>query len=101
MSKPTKPSPTESPLLFEVDPEPLAETLTGLGDVPLMVQAFRSLGLPALVKEPVRIKERHGRGSTSSLRLHEIARALGKVDEQGKRGGGSALTDPGATLRAA
>jgi hypothetical protein len=26
--KPRKPSPTESPLLFEIDPEPLAETLT-------------------------------------------------------------------------
>jgi hypothetical protein len=54
----TKPSPTESPLLFEVDPEPLPEILTALGGVPLVVQAFRSLGLPALVKEHVRIKER-------------------------------------------
>ena len=58
MSKPAKPSPTESPLLFEVDPEPLPEVLTALGGVPLMVQAFRSLGLPALVKEHVQIKER-------------------------------------------
>jgi hypothetical protein len=58
VSKPAKPSPTESPLLFEVDPEPLPETLTALGGVPLVVQAFRSLGLPALVKEHVRIKER-------------------------------------------
>jgi hypothetical protein len=56
--KPAKPSPTESPLLFEVDPEPLPEILTALGGVPLVVQAFRSLGLPALVKEHVRIKER-------------------------------------------
>jgi len=56
--KSTKPSPTESPLLFEVDPEPLPEILTALGGVPLVVQAFRSLGLPALVKEHVRIKER-------------------------------------------
>src|SRR6266851_5587760 len=54
----SKSSPTESPLLFEVDPEPLPETLTALGGVPLVVQAFRSLGLPALVKEQVRIKER-------------------------------------------
>jgi hypothetical protein len=58
VSKPAKPSPTESPLLFEVDPEPLPETLTALGGVPLVEQAFRSLGLPALVKEHVRIKER-------------------------------------------
>ena len=58
MRKSTKPSPTESPLLFEVDPEPLPETLTAMGGVPLVVQAFRSLGLPALVREHVRIKER-------------------------------------------
>ena len=58
MRKPSKPSPTASPLLFEVDPEPLPETLTALGGVPLVVQAFRSLGLPALVGGNVRIKER-------------------------------------------
>ena len=46
MRKLTKPSPTVSPLLFEVDPEPLQETLTALGGIPLVVQAFRSLGLP-------------------------------------------------------
>jgi hypothetical protein len=56
--KPSKPSPTASPLLFEVDPEPLPETLTALGGVPLVVQALRSLGLPGLVGENVRIKER-------------------------------------------
>ena len=49
MLKSAKPSPTESPLLFEVDPEPLPEILTALGGVPLVVQAFRSLGLPGLV----------------------------------------------------
>ena len=56
--KTRKPSPTESPLLFEIDPEPLPETLTALGGVPLLVQTFRSLGLPAQVREHVRIKER-------------------------------------------
>lgn len=58
MRNSAKPSPTESRLLFEVDPEPLPETLTALGGVPLVVQAFRSLGLPGLGKEQVRIKER-------------------------------------------
>ena len=53
-----KPSPTESPLLFEIDPEPLPGTLTALGGVPLLVQTLRSLGLPAKVREHVRIKER-------------------------------------------
>jgi hypothetical protein len=53
-----KPSPTESPLLIEIDPEPLPETLTALGGVPLLVQTFRSLGLPAQVRQHVRVKER-------------------------------------------
>jgi len=53
-----KPSPTESPLLFEVDPQPLEEALTALGGIPLVVQAFRSLGLPGSVRQHVAIKER-------------------------------------------
>src|SRR5438132_12676479 len=53
-----KPSPTESPLLFELDPEPLQETLTVLGGIPLVVQAFRSLGLPSSVQQHVAVKER-------------------------------------------
>ena len=56
--KSRKPSPTESPLLIEIDPEPIPETLTALGGMPLVVQTFRSLGLPARVGEHVRIKER-------------------------------------------
>src|ERR1022692_761750 len=58
MRKLTKPSPTASPLLFELDPEPLNETLTALGGIPLVVQAFRSLGLPRSVQEHVRVKQR-------------------------------------------
>ena len=58
VKKVRKPSPTESPLLFDLDPEPIPETLTALGGVPLLVQAFRSLGLPAKVREHVRIKVR-------------------------------------------
>lgn len=56
--KERKPSPTESPPLFEIDPEPIPETLTALGGVPLLVQAFRSLSLLAKVREQVRIKQR-------------------------------------------
>ena len=58
MRKQSKPSPTESPLLFEVDPEPLPETLTALGGMPLVVQTFRSLGLPESVGQQVRVKQR-------------------------------------------
>jgi hypothetical protein len=58
MRKGEKVSPTESPLLFEMDPEPAPEILTALGVMPLVVQAFRSLGLPASVKRHVHAKER-------------------------------------------
>ena len=58
MRKERKASPTESPLLFEIDPEPLSETLTALGGIPLVVQTFRSLGLPDSVRQQVQIKER-------------------------------------------
>ena len=49
------PPPTESPLLFEIDPEPIPETLTALGGVPLPVRTLRSLGLAPQVREHVRI----------------------------------------------
>jgi hypothetical protein len=58
MRKLTKPSPTASPLLFELDPEPRQETLTALGGIPLVVQAFRALGLPQSIQEHVRVKQR-------------------------------------------
>jgi len=58
VQKARKPSPTESPLLIEIDPEPIPETLTALGGVPLVVQTFRSLGLPSTVQQHVHVKER-------------------------------------------
>src|SRR5664279_677124 len=58
MRKIPKASPTASPLLFELDPAPLEETLTALGGIPLVVQAFRSLGLPRSIQEQVRVKQR-------------------------------------------
>jgi hypothetical protein len=58
MRKESKPSPTESPLRFEIDPEPLPEKLTALGGIPLVVQTFRSLGVPESVRQQVQIKER-------------------------------------------
>jgi hypothetical protein len=57
-AKSRKRTPIESPLLFEVDPEPLPEMLTALVRIPLVVQAFRSLGLPQSVRERVRVKAR-------------------------------------------
>ncbi len=47
-----------NPLPFQLDPEPACETLTSYGGAPLVIQAFRSLGLPQAVERHVRIKER-------------------------------------------
>jgi hypothetical protein len=58
MLKPRTPSLTESPLPFAIDPTPLPETLTAFGGVPLVVQAFRSLGLPGCVQREVQTKVR-------------------------------------------
>jgi hypothetical protein len=40
MRKIEKPSPTESPLLFELDPQPAEEILTALGSMPLGHKPF-------------------------------------------------------------
>src|SRR5713226_9951484 len=58
MIKTRRRSPTMNPLPFQLDPEPATETLTSYGGVPLVIQAFRSLGLPQAVERHVRIKER-------------------------------------------
>lgn len=58
MRRYAKSSPTESPLLVEIDPEPIEETLTALEGIPLVLQTLHSLGLPQSVKEQVRVKER-------------------------------------------
>jgi hypothetical protein len=58
MRKRSKPSPAESPLLFEIDPQPIEEALTAPGGIPLVVQAFRSLRLRKSVRQQLRVKER-------------------------------------------
>jgi hypothetical protein len=75
-----KPSPTESPLLFEIDPEPLPEAVTAMAGVPLVVQAFRSLDLPGSVRQHLHIKERQ--------RGYDEANLCGKLRhlERGGRG---------------
>ena len=51
-------SPAEQPLPFIYDDQPGEEVLTALGGVPLLLQAFRSLGVGASVKRNVTIKQR-------------------------------------------
>ena len=45
-------------MLFDLDPQPIEETLTAPGGMPLVAPAFRSLGLPQSVKEHGPVKER-------------------------------------------
>jgi len=54
-----------------LDPEPAPETLTALGGIPLLVQAFRSLGLPGSVERQVRIKQRQ-RGYDEATRVESF-----------------------------
>ena len=51
-------SPAEGEFLFELDPEPLEETVTGYGGIPVFLRAARSLGVGALVKQHVQLKKR-------------------------------------------
>jgi hypothetical protein len=78
VKKARRPSPTESPLLIEIDPEPISETLTAMGGVPLVVQAFRSLGLPASVRQHVRVKQRErGYDEATMVESFVILNAVG------------------------
>ena len=84
MNPPRKPSPTESPLLFEIDDEALHETLTAWGGVPLVVQAFRSLGVSARVRQHVQIKQRErGYDEATMVESFVVLNAVGgeRVDD--------------------
>ena len=51
-------SPAQEELLFTIDPEPAKEILTSHGGIPLLVKAYRALGVGESVKRNVKIKER-------------------------------------------
>jgi hypothetical protein len=51
-------SPTQQALGFDYDEGHKEQSLTALVGIPLLVQAFRSLGLPASVKRNVSVKQR-------------------------------------------
>ncbi len=75
MNKIRKPCPTESPLLFDIDPE----TVTALGGDPMFVQRWRSLGLPWMVREQVRAKERErGYGEATMVESFLIVERRGR-----------------------
>ena len=51
-------SPTQPGLGFDYDEGHQEQSITALAGIPLLVQAFRSLGLPANVKRTVSVKQR-------------------------------------------
>src|ERR1700720_4894603 len=52
------PSPSQQGLGFEYDEGHKEQNITALAGIPLLVQAFRSLGLPASVRRNVSVKRR-------------------------------------------
>jgi DDE family transposase len=58
MRRPPKPSPTELPLPFVYDDQQTEDDITALGGMPLLVQAFRSLGAGSSVERNVALKQR-------------------------------------------
>ena len=58
MKKEKRISPTEIPLGFEIDPEPVKEVWTGRAGITLLVEASRRLGIPESVKRQVKVRRR-------------------------------------------
>jgi len=58
MSRKRKQSPAEGEFSFEIDPEPLEESVTALGGLPLLLRAIRSLDVPGSVKRNLQVKKR-------------------------------------------
>jgi hypothetical protein len=59
MLKRAKPSPAESELLFEIDPEPATERLTSYGGAAVLIQTLRSPGVGQSVARHMQIKKRN------------------------------------------
>lgn len=53
-----RPSPADGEFLFQLDPEPLEECVTAYAGIPLFLQTVRSLDVPGLVKQHLKIKQR-------------------------------------------
>jgi len=87
MSKRKQPKPrtgTEGILPFRVDPTPVDATITSFSGLPLVAEAFRSLGLDASCREHLRLKQRE-RGFTEGQMVESFALML--------VGGGDRLDD--------
>jgi hypothetical protein len=58
MLKAPRRSPVETPLLFEIDPQPAEDLLTSMAGLTLVSEAFRGLGLGQSANRHLQIKER-------------------------------------------
>lgn len=71
-------SPAEGEFLFELDPEPLEETVTAYGGIPVFLRAARSLDVGGLVKRHVHLKKRdRGFDEASYVESFLVLNALG------------------------
>jgi hypothetical protein len=71
-------SPAEGDFLFELDPEPLEETVTAYGGIPVFLRAARSLDVGGLVKRHVHLKKRdRGFDEASYVESFLVLNALG------------------------
>ena len=74
----SKPSPAEGDFLFELDPEPLEECLTGYAGIPLFVRAVRSFQVSASGKQHLHLKQRQrGLDEASYVESFLVLNALG------------------------
>jgi hypothetical protein len=71
-------SPAEGEFLFELDPEPLEETVTAYGGIPLFLRAARSLDVGGMVKRSLHLKQRQrGLDEASYVESFLVLNALG------------------------
>jgi hypothetical protein len=89
-----RPSPTQQGLGFEYDEGHNDQSITVLAGIPVLIQAFRSLGLPASVKRNVAVKQRE-RGYDEATYVREFRdfergrrRVLGRLRASEKGCGG-------------
>jgi hypothetical protein len=74
----TRHSPATGEFLFELDPEPLDETLTCYGGIPLLIRAARSLEVGKSVQRHLHIKQRQrGLDEASYVESFLVLNALG------------------------
>lgn len=71
-------SPAEGEFLFELDPEPLEETVTAYGGVPVFLRAARSLDVGGMVNRCLHLKQRQrGLDEASYVESFLVLNALG------------------------